>query len=135
MSQTHKNNSTQSPTERAEELFNGMGQRFGYFTALAAQRLQKVATTIREEADRLDEPQSDSDESSNGSPAGRAGEAYQQATVKAGQLVDQWGQRISHYTAIAGLQVRRAVARAREEAEDIWAEAQSISRQNDHEPR
>src|SRR5947209_2914031 len=114
MSQTQNDNPTQTPTERAEELFNRMGQRFGYLTALAAQRLQTVATSIREEADRLDEPQSVSGEQSDGSQAGRTGEAYQQATAKAEQLVDQWGQRISQYSATAGLQFRRAVARVRE---------------------
>ncbi|HYX50687.1 MAG TPA: hypothetical protein VE843_13140 [Ktedonobacteraceae bacterium] len=134
MSQTQKDNPTQTPTERAEELFNHMGQRVGYLATLASQRLQTVATSIREEADRLDEPQSVSGEHSNGSPAGPTGESYQQATAKAEQLVDQWGQRISHYTAIAGLQFRRVVARAREEAEDIWAEAQNIRRQDDREP-
>ncbi len=98
MSQTQKDNSTQTATERAEELFNRMGQRFGYLTALATQRLQRVATTIREEADRLDEPQSASGEQS-------------------------------------GLQLQRVVARAREEAEDMWAEAQNIRRQNDRKPQ
>jgi len=135
MSQTQKDNSTQSATERAEELFNRMGQRFGYLTALATQRLQRVATTIREEADRLDEPQSASGEQSNGSAAGRTEEAHRQATAKAEQMVDQVGQRISQYTAIAGLQLQRVVARAREEAEDMWAEAQNIRRQNDRKPQ
>jgi hypothetical protein len=133
MSQTQKDNTTQTATERAEELFNRMGPRFGYLTALATQRLQQVATSIREEADRLDEAQSVSGHS-NESQAGRTGEAYQQATAKAEQLVDQWGQRISQYTSIAGLQIQKAVARAREEAEDIWAEAQNIRRQNGPKP-
>ncbi|MGZ3629199.1 MAG: hypothetical protein ACXVDN_16250, partial [Ktedonobacteraceae bacterium] len=72
---------------------------------------------------------------SNGSAAGRTDEAYQQATAKAEQMVDQVGQRISLYTAMASLQFQRVVARAREEAEDIWAEAQNIRRQNERKPR
>ena len=135
MGQTQKDNATQTPTERAEELFNRVGQRFGYLTALATQRLQRISTSIQEEANRMDEPPSDLDNHSNPSTSERAGEAYQQATAKAEQLVDQWGQRISQYTAVAGLQLRRSVARAREEVEDIWAEAQNIRQQNDHEPR
>ena len=135
MSQTQKDNATQTATERAEELFNRMGQRLGMLTALATQRLQRVATSIREEADRLDEPQSVSGEHSDGSAAGRTEEVYRLATAKAEQMVDQMGQRISQYTATAGLQIQRAVARAREEAEDMWAEAQNIRRQNDSKPQ
>src|SRR5437660_11581272 len=112
MSQTQKDNSTQTATERAEELFNRIGQRFGFLTALATQRLQRVATSIREEADRLDEPQSVSGEHSDGSAAGRTEEVYRLATAKAEQMVDQMGQRISQYTATTGLQIQRAVARA-----------------------
>jgi hypothetical protein len=46
-------------------------------------------------------------------------------------LVDQLGTRLGHFLSIAGYQVRKATARAREEAEDIWAEAQAI-RRRDH---
>ena len=136
MSQTQNDTPTQTATERAEELFNRMGQRFGYLTALATQRLQRVATTIREEADQLDEePQSAPGEDSNESATGRTEEARRQATAKAEQLVDQMGQRISQYTSMVGLQIQKAVARAREEAEDIWAEAQNMRRQNGPKPR
>jgi len=134
MSQTQKDNATQTATERAEELFNRMGQRLGMLTALATQRLQQVATSIREEADRLDEPQSASGEHSDGSATERTEEARRQATAKAEQMVDQMGQRISQYTTTAGLQLQRVVARAREEAEDMWAEAQNIRRQNGRKP-
>ena len=135
MSQTQKDTSTQTATERAEELFNRMGHRLGMLTALATQRLQRVATSIREEADRLDEPQSVSGEHLNGSTAQRTEEARRQATANAEQLVDQAGHRISQFTSIAGLQIQRALARAREEAEDMWAEAQNIRHQNDQKPR
>lgn len=48
-------------------------------------------------------------------------------------LVDQVGARLGHFLSAAGYQVRKATARAREEAEDIWAEAQAI-RRGDHSP-
>ena len=134
MSQTQNDTPTQTATERAEELFNRMGQRFGYLTALATQRIQRIATSIQEEANRMDEPQSGLDNHSNASTSERAGEAYQQATAKAEQLVDQLGQRISQYSSTVGLQIQRAVARAREEAEDMWAEAQNLRHQNDQKP-
>ncbi|HEX6779251.1 MAG TPA: hypothetical protein VF099_13670 [Ktedonobacterales bacterium] len=46
-------------------------------------------------------------------------------------LVDQWGERVGKFLSSAGYQLRKAAARAREEAEDIWAEAQAI-RHNEH---
>ena len=47
-------------------------------------------------------------------------------------LVDQWGERVGRFLSSAGYQLRRAAARAREEAEDIWAEAQTIRQHNSH---
>ena len=41
------------------------------------------------------------------------------AVQRAEELVDAWGQKIGNFAA-------RLLARTREEAEDIWAEAQSI---------
>jgi hypothetical protein len=38
---------------------------------------------------------------------------------RANELIEEWGERVGHW-------LSRASARAREEAEDIWAEAQSI---------
>ena len=52
-------------------------------------------------------------------------------TERAEVLVDQWGERVGRFLSSAGYQLRRAAARAREEAEDIWAEAQTI-RHNGH---
>jgi hypothetical protein len=46
-------------------------------------------------------------------------------------LVDQWGERVGKFLSSGGYQLRKAAARAREEAEDIWAEAQTI-RHNEH---
>ena len=134
MSETPRDKTIQSATVRAEELFNRVGQRLGYLTALATQRLQSAATSIREQADRLDEPQSVPGEQSNGPEAGRTEEARRQATLKAEEMVDRMGSRINQFTSIASLQIQRTVARAREEAEDMWAEAQNIRRQNGRKP-
>jgi hypothetical protein len=41
-------------------------------------------------------------------------------------------QRLSLFAARAGLQIQKATARAREGAEDIWAEAQSIRKDGGH---
>ena len=40
--------------------------------------------------------------------------------------------RMSHAAALNGLQIQRVAARIREEAEDMWAEAQNIRHKNGH---
>ena len=45
---------------------------------------------------------------------------------RAEELADRLGERISHYASLLGFKFLQFVARAREEAEDIWAEAQNI---------
>lgn len=55
-----------------------------------------------------------------------ADEARRQATQRAEEMVDRVGEQIGHYVSIFGHNVLKWVARAREEAEDIWAEAQAI---------
>jgi hypothetical protein len=47
---------------------------------------------------------------------------------RAEAMADRLGERITHYAALIGFKIMQFAARAREEAEDIWAEAQSIRR-------
>lgn len=46
--------------------------------------------------------------------------------ARAEELVDQMTQAVGGFVSMIGLQVLKGAARAREEAEDIWAEAQSM---------
>src|SRR5947209_3255227 len=67
----------------------------------------------------------------NGVPAPQANgtsadEARRQAMQRAEELVDRWGEQIVQYASAFGFNFLKWVARAREEAEDIWAEAQAI---------
>ncbi len=50
------------------------------------------------------------------------------AMERAEELVDRLGQRLGLLATAAGLGILRLAARAREEAEDVWAEAQSLRR-------
>ncbi len=52
------------------------------------------------------------------------------ATERAEEMLDRAGERVGRFASLLGLRVRRAAALAREEAEDLWAEAQSMRRQN-----
>jgi len=56
------------------------------------------------------------------------GQPVSPALQRAEKLVDHMGERIAHYAAFLGTKIKEFAARLREEAEDIWAEAQSIRR-------
>lgn len=47
---------------------------------------------------------------------------------RAEEMVDRIGEQVGQYVSVLGHQLLRLAARAREEAEDIWEEAQSIRR-------
>jgi hypothetical protein len=55
-----------------------------------------------------------------------ADEARRQAMQRAEELADRLGEQVGQYVTRFGHNVLKWVARAREEAEDIWAEAQAI---------
>jgi hypothetical protein len=55
-------------------------------------------------------------------------------TARAEEIVDHLAERLASYTRYLGTMFLRAAARLREEAEDIWAEAQSIRRGEKSEP-
>ncbi len=130
MSQTPEETSKQPATVRAEALLDNVGQRIGLIAAQTVQRIQHAATQMREEADRLDQPEASSQEKPGPTKAARTEESGKPTTERAEELVDRLGRRISHYTALTSLQILRATARVREEAEDMWAEAQNIRQES-----
>ena len=50
---------------------------------------------------------------------------------RAEELADRMGQRLGYVTTHIGLRIRKTAARACEEAEDMWAEAQSLRRRDE----
>ena len=126
MSQTPEGTPRQPATVRAEALLDNVGQRVGLIAAQTVQRIQHAATSMREEADRLDQPGTSPEEKPGSPLPGRTEESGKPAKERAEELVDQLGKRIGHYGALTSLQVLRATARVREEVEDMWAEAQNI---------
>ncbi len=50
------------------------------------------------------------------------------AEERAEELVDRVGQTMTHWAGLAALRILKVTALAREAAEDVWAEAQSIRR-------
>ena len=135
MSQTRGEKPDQAATERAEEVFEQLGQRIGHLAVFARQRIQDAATAIKHEADQMDQPTTTPAKKSSQSETAQAEEAGKPATERAEEMVDRMGQRLGHFTSLASLQIQRVVARAREDAEDMWVEAQNIRNQNARKPQ
>jgi hypothetical protein len=75
-------------------------------------------------------PDRNAEEQQNEGQPEEARQADGQSDVmqRAEEMVDWLGQRVGHYTSVAGYYALWLASRAREEAEDIWAEAQTIRR-------
>ncbi len=120
-----------SATERAEELLVRWEQQAKWLLAGAEQRLRgalEEAQTMRSQATEQQsmpaiQPETPAEPSGEGAhPPSRP------APERAEIIMDEWGQRIGRSAALAGQQLRKIAARAREEAEDILAEAQHLRR-------
>ena len=59
---------------------------------------------------------------------------YERARERAEVLLSTWGTRLGGFAATVGAELQKAAARAREEAEDIWAEAQAMRKENQAPP-
>ncbi len=72
------------------------------------------------------------DRSDNGAgeltPADSAAAEQPESVRRAEELVDRIGERIGHYASLVGHTLLRWASRVREEAEDIYAEAQEVRR-------
>jgi hypothetical protein len=69
-------------------------------------------------------------ESGNNHEQPAAADTNDATMQRAEEMVDRIGERIGHYATVIGHEILRLGARAREEAEDIWAEAQHIRQRN-----
>jgi hypothetical protein len=59
---------------------------------------------------------------------GEAASTPDPTIARAEELVDRMGERVGQWLSQLGHSTQKALARAREEAEDIWAEAQHLRR-------
>jgi len=131
MSQTSGEQPGPSAIARAEGLLDQTGQRVGAFVALTRLRIQQTLSTVREEAERRGRETS---QLMQGGQTGQQNGSNQLATQRAEEVVDRIGERLGSATAMTSLQIQKVLARVREEAEDIWADAESIRDQNRHTP-
>lgn len=131
MTQTREREAAPLTTERAEQMLSRAGEQLGRLAGRATLRLRQTAQAFREEADHMDMSKSASEHQS-ARPRGRRNNRANQVTLeKAEELVDQLRQRVGHWTTTGGLQMRRALARLREDAEDMLVEAQNMRRERE----
>lgn len=119
MTQTQEREATPA-AERAEQIASRVGERLGQLAGRATLRVQQATHALREGADGSG--------SHEGRPAHAQGKQAER-TERAEALVDQLGQRVSHWSMASNLRVQKATARLRENAEDLWVEAQEKCRE------
>ena len=136
VSQTQEDLSSGSATERAEALLGRMGRGLGVFAATTTQRVQRAATTVRERADQRSQAEPVRAEKPGQSAAAspQPSESDEATMEKADELVSLMEFRIGHFASSMSRNIQKTAARVREEAEDMWAEAQHIRYQSRQKP-
>lgn len=122
MNQPRDERSDRPTAERAAEV----GERVGRLTSLVLQRIEAAA---RKGMSGQPSP-AVADAPDQEAPSEATGASDRSATQRAEELLDGAGERINQLASLAGPSIRKFLALAREEAEDIWAEAQQIRRSN-----
>ena len=104
--------SSPTPTQVADEW----GERLGHAAAHLVSGIGRTANGLARSATNASRrPDSGDGDTTSAVPGS--------ATRRADQLVDRLAAQIGPYAEIAGFKVKQWLARAQEEAEDIWAEA------------
>ena len=119
------------PPDGAREF----GEQVGRVAALALRQLEGLAAAGMAQARAAAAPdaaESLAPRESGGQGTGR--DASPAATARAEELVSRAGALLGAMTAGTSEHVQQAAALAREEAEDIWAEAQQLRARSHHEP-
>jgi len=133
INQQHGEQQSHPAVEHPDALVNRMAHSIGFYAARTYLRIQSITHTAHEKADQLKTEQTkpsgqsaQPSEQESEQAIAQAEEANQPATRKAEEMVDYLAQHLSSSTAIVKLYFQRTGARVREDAEDIWAEAQTI---------
>lgn len=111
MNEEQRTTSERPATDRAEEMLGRLGQRFTDMRTNVGRALEERA---RQQA--------------KARANGGSGDA-RSASGRAEDTLTDWGERVGYFAGTAGLRLRQWGARAREEAEDLWAEAQTMRQQ------
>jgi hypothetical protein len=136
VSQTQEEQTSRPAAERAEELLGRMGRGLGIFAASTSQRIQHAASTVREKAEQRSQAMSTHDKKPGQSKAAppSPSESREASMEKADELVSLIEFRLGRFASSMNRNIQKTAARVREEAEDMWAEAQHIRSQNRQKP-
>lgn len=104
-------------TARAEQKLIQVGGQLGNWMGLARLRFRQATQTFREEADHMDLPASASSNQAKRTSTERP------ALEKAEEVVEQ----LEQWAALGSLRMKKTIACLREDAEDIYVEAQDMS--------
>jgi hypothetical protein len=130
MTQTQERTTVQPAIVRSEEFVDRIGHTIGSFAALTRQRIQQTATRIGTLTPTQIGPKAQPGivrGKQPNQPEGKHNGGMPQAEIQRAEgLVDSMGQRLALLTSMAGLQLQKMAAFAREGAEDIWVEAQHM---------
>lgn len=116
-------------TARAEDALNKAGHKLGNLAATYSKRVQKVASGVRVNRthDLHEKHESGKNNHHEKKSKPTNNQVDEQETMeRADEIVGQLEQRLLGFTAKLGFRVQKATARLREEAEDMWAEAQEL---------
>jgi hypothetical protein len=118
--------------EHPDAFVNRMAHSLGFYAARTYLRLQNMTHITHEEADQRDQEKTGQTTSPDQSAqlseqaTAQTEEQNKPVTRKAEEKLDDLAQRLSSLTTTLKLNVQRTAARVREDAEDLWAEAQNI---------
>lgn len=136
INQPHAELQSHSAGAYPSTFVNRMAHSIGFYAARTYLGMQNITHITREEADRLHQPQTKQVELSDQSAQPCEHESAQATlpeneehpsqTSRAEAMIDDLAQRLSSFTATLKLNFQRTTARAREDTEDLWAEAQNI---------
>ena len=116
-----------APATNADpENIHSTGERIGRLAGKAIVRVQRAAQGFREEADEMDSPEPSPQARKSKKSSKQHARTAPLPTDRAEVLVDHFLQRATHWAVVGNLQARRGIARLREDAEDMWVEAQDI---------
>jgi hypothetical protein len=124
MASTREKADGPSGPQRTEQLLTQAGERLGNLIGRTIVSFQHGMQAMRAEADQLDAPDSLSAKRPAHKQQPRKEPTNEPAMERAEELVGQAGQRAGQWMQVNGLRMRRAMAFAREELEDMWVEAQ-----------
>ncbi|HEX4208683.1 MAG TPA: hypothetical protein VHZ51_31675 [Ktedonobacteraceae bacterium] len=143
MSQTPENPANVPDTTHAQGWLNSTAHSLGYFWGSTRLRLQSVTKAGHEKATQKEIPRAEHEEHTENQEASSTSQTQQPestateqqqpahaATHRAEEMTDNLGQRLGAVATDTNRFVRRATARVREGAEDIWAESQTIRQKN-----